>query len=242
MALIEVRDLHKRLGHKPVLRGVNLAVEAGATVALLGANGAGKTTLIRLIAGLAKPDKGTILLDDVPVSRSLPELRRYVGVVTHQPLVYDALTGLENLLFFARLYGVHDGDTRAKAALEQVDLYARRNDLVRTYSRGMVQRLAIARATLHAPPVLLLDEPDTGLDPASAVMLQQIVRSLGNEKRAILLTTHNIQRAVTWADSIVILAGGRLDAPIAAAQANALTLEEQVSGLHQDAHRNRRAG
>jgi len=235
MALIEVSELHKRLGRKPVLRGVNLSVSAGETVALLGANGAGKTTLIRLIAGLTRPDKGTIALDGVPVNRSLPELRRYVGVVTHQPLVYESLTGMENLLFFARLYGVSNAETRARAALEQVDLYLRRNDLVRTYSRGMVQRLAIARATLHSPPVLLLDEPDTGLDPASAATLQEIIRSLGSGKRAILLTTHNIQRAVTWADSIAILAGGRMEAPIVAAHAEPATLEMQILGANHHA-------
>ncbi len=230
MALIEISDLHKRLGRKPVLRGVNLSVSAGETVALLGANGAGKTTLIRLIAGLARPDKGAISLDGVPVNRSLPELRRYVGVVTHQPLVYESLTGLENLLFFARLYGVADAAARSLSALEQVDLAPRRNDLVRTYSRGMVQRLAIARATLHSPPVLLLDEPDTGLDPASAATLQGIIHSLGSGKRAILLTTHNIQRAVTWADSIAILAGGKMDAPVVAAQAEPQALEMQILG------------
>jgi heme ABC exporter ATP-binding subunit CcmA len=235
MALIEVRDLHKRMGRKPVLRGVNLAVSSGETVALLGANGAGKTTLVRLIAGLAKPDKGSIALDGVPVRRSLPELRRYVGVVTHQPLVYDSLTGMENLLFFARLYGVTNPESRARAALEQVDLSLRRNDLVRTYSRGMVQRLAIARATLHSPPVLLLDEPDTGLDPASAATLQEIIRSLGSAKRAILLTTHNMQRAVAWADSIAILADGKMDARVLAAHAEPAQLEMQILGANHHA-------
>lgn len=229
MALIAVRGIHKRLGSKSVLRGVDLEVPEGGIVALLGANGAGKTTLIRLIAGLAKPDKGSILLDGVPVTRSLPELRRYVGVVGHQPLVYDTLTGVENLRFFARLYGVAHAQMRAEAVLQQVDLFSRRNDLVRTYSRGMVQRLAIARAILHNPPVLLLDEPDTGLDPASAATLQEIIRTLGNDKRAILLTTHNIQRAITWADSVVLLADGKMDAPLATAHVDAYLLERQIS-------------
>ena len=142
---------------------------------------------------------------------------------------------LENLLFFARLYGVPNAEARARAALEQVNLAPRRNDLVRTYSRGMVQRLAIARATFHSPPVLLLDEPDTGLDPASAATLQEIIRSLGSGKRAILLTTHNIQRAVAWADSIAILADGKMNAPVMAAQAQPETLELQILGAYQHA-------
>lgn len=230
MALIEVRELHKRLGRKTVLRGVNLDVQAGEVRALLGANGAGKTTLIRLIAGLSRPDKGTIALDGVPVTRTLPELRRYVGVVTHQPLVYENLTGLENLLFFARLYGLRDAQARAESALHQVDLHSRRNDLVRAYSRGMVQRLAIARATLHNPPVLLLDEPDTGLDPASAATLQKLIRNLGNRDRAILLTTHNIQRALGWADSVSVLTGGKMEESAPAASFDAGALEQQVMG------------
>lgn len=228
--LIVVSNLHKRYGNKPVLRGVDLSVRAGEVRALLGANGAGKTTLIRLICGLAKADKGTIALGGVPVSAKLHELRRYVGVVSHQPMLYDSLTGMENLRFFAQLYGVRDAQSRCEAALRQVDLYSRREDMVRTYSRGMVQRLAIARATLHNPPVLLLDEPDTGLDPASAAALQQLLRSLGNAARAILLTTHNVQRALGWADSVSVLANGRMADAVPAATLDVAQVENALVG------------
>jgi heme exporter protein A len=208
--LIEVTQVHKRYGRKPVLRGVDLAVEAGQVAALLGANGAGKTTLMRIIAGLAKPDRGTVALGGVQVTRALHELRRYIGLVSHLPLLYDSLSGAENLACFARLYDIQDANARVEQVLHAVDLWPRRHDAVRTYSRGMVQRLAIGRAILHNPPVLLLDEPDTGLDPASAELLHQLIRSLGAADRAILLTTHNLERALQWADSVSVLADGTI--------------------------------
>ncbi len=206
--LIEVRRVHKRFGHRLVLRGLDLAVEAGQVTALLGANGAGKTTLMRIIAGLARPDRGEVVLGGATMTRTLYELRRYIGLVAHAPLLYESLTGWENLEFFARLYDVPNAAQRIAEVLHLVDLWSRRNDLVRAYSRGMVQRLAIGRAMVHNPPVLLLDEPDTGLDPTSAHMLHDLVRSLAASNRAILFSTHNLGRAAQWADEVCVLADG----------------------------------
>jgi ABC-type multidrug transport system ATPase subunit len=156
-------------------------------------------------------------LGGVSLKKAGAELRRYIGVVSHQPLLYENLSGYENLAFFARLYDIEEPAPRIEAVLRAVDLWAPRRDLVRTYSRGMVQRLAIARAILHDPPVLLLDEPDTGLDQSSAEMLHGLITRLGAANRAILLTTHNLERALSWADSLCILVGGRIvyDAPTA---------------------------
>ncbi len=193
-----------------VLRGVDLHVGEGQVMALLGANGAGKTTLLRIISGLAKPERGTISLGGVSFKAAGHELRRYIGLVSHAPLLYDHLTAEENLRFFAAMYDLQDPAERIEAVLRGVDLWARRRDAVRTYSRGMVQRLAIGRAILHNPPVLLLDEPDTGLDQASAEMLHELVRRLGADNRAILLSTHNLDRAVAWSDSVSLLVGGRI--------------------------------
>ncbi len=226
--LIEVSQVYKRFGRKPVLRGVSLTVEAGQVTALLGANGAGKTTLMRMISGLSRPDKGSIALGGVPMARSLHELRRYIGLVSHLPLLYDALSAWENLDFFARLYDIQDPATRIDQVLHDVDLWARRNDPVRTYSRGMIQRLAIGRAILHNPPVLLLDEPDTGLDPASAEMLQQLIRSLGAADRSILLTTHNLDRALAWADWVCVLASGTIVHQESTAALDTATLQRMV--------------
>ncbi len=231
--LIEVSQVYKRFGRKPVLRGVSLTVEAGQVTALLGANGAGKTTLMRMVSGLSRPDKGSIALGGVPMTRSLHELRRYIGLVSHLPLLYDSLSAWENLDFFASLYDIEDRTTRMAQVLHDVDLWARRNDAVRTYSRGMIQRLAIGRAILHNPPVLLLDEPDTGLDPASAEMLHQLIRSLGAADRAILVTTHNLDRALAWADWICVLANGTIVEQQPAAGLDTVALQSMVgAGRH----------
>lgn len=209
-SLIHVENLHKRFGRKRVLRGVSLQVPEGNVVALLGPNGAGKTTLIRTICGLSKPDRGDVRLGGVSLKRAGNELRRYIGLVTHSPLLYENLSAEENLRFFAKLYDLNAPNERIESVLRSVDLWPRRRDVVRTYSRGMIQRLAIARAVLHNPPVLLLDEPDTGLDQESSQMLRDLLRQLGASNRAILLTTHNLDRAAEWADAVCLLANGTI--------------------------------
>jgi heme exporter protein A len=208
--LIQVSGLYKRFGRKSVLRGVELKVAAGQVMALLGDNGAGKSTLLRIISGLAKADRGDVLLDGHSLKSVGHELRRYIGLVSHAPLLYDSLSAEENLAFFAAMYDIEQPEARVAAILQEIDLWTRRRDPVRTYSRGMLQRLAIGRAILHNPPVLLLDEPDTGLDQASADMLHELIRSLGAGNRAILLSTHNLDRAVEWADSVSLLVGGKI--------------------------------
>lgn len=208
--LIRIDRLEKRYGRKRILKGVTLNVEAGEVVALLGANGAGKTTLMRMVAGLDQPTQGDIWLGQVPLSKASHEIRRYVGMVGHAPLLYDNLSAWENLSFFASMYDLLDVDARIEAVLRSVDLWTRRFDAVRTYSRGMVQRLAIGRAILHDPPVLLLDEPDTGLDQISARNLAALVSTLRRSRRAVLLTTHHLERAVDWADHLAFLADGEI--------------------------------
>ena len=208
--LIQVSGLYKRFGRKSVLRGVEMNVSAGQVMALLGDNGAGKSTLLRIISGLGKADRGDVLLDGHSLKSVGHELRRYIGMVGHAPLLYDSLSAEENLGFFASLYDIEEPAARIASVLQEIDLWTRRRDPVRTYSRGMVQRLAIGRAILHNPPVLLLDEPDTGLDQGSAQMLHELIRTLGADNRAILLSTHNLDRAVEWADSVSLLVGGKI--------------------------------
>jgi heme ABC exporter ATP-binding subunit CcmA len=220
--LIVARNITKRYGRKRVLGGVDLTVAQGKVMALLGANGAGKSTLMRIISGLTKPDRGEVLLGGVSARRAGHEIRRYIGLVAHAPLLYDNLSAWDNLQFFAHLYDMQRPTQRIEAVLHAVDLWPRRHDAVRTYSRGMTQRLAIGRAILHDPPVLLLDEPDTGLDPTSAETLAQLIRALGASNRAILLTTHNLERALLWADSIAVLSGGKI---MQSASTAALTTE-----------------
>ncbi len=208
--MIEIEKLVKSFGRKAVLRTIDLSVPAGQSVALFGPNGAGKTTLIRIISGLSKASSGRVVLGGVDVGRASDSLRRYVGVVSHHPLVYDSLTGEENLKFFGRMYDVPELPQRIDEVLERVGLKSRRKDVVRTYSRGMIQRLAIARAILHDPPILLLDEPDTGLDQQAADMLRSLLTELGSSDRTVLLTTHSLERGIEWANRALILNGGRI--------------------------------
>ncbi|MCC6453448.1 MAG: ABC transporter ATP-binding protein [Caldilineaceae bacterium] len=237
--LIGVSGLYKRYGRKSVLRGVEMSVAAGQVMALLGDNGAGKSTLIRIISGLAKADRGEIFLDGISLKNVGHELRRYIGLVSHAPLLYDSLSAEENLAFFAALYDIQEPSARIATILHEVDLWTRRRDPVRTYSRGMVQRLAIGRAILHNPPVLLLDEPDTGLDQSSAQMLHELIRSLGAGNRAILLSTHNLDRAVEWADSVSLLVGGKIvyqeaSAALSGAQLRQVYAEANGAALRPD--------
>lgn len=224
--LISAQNVRKRYGRKQVLRGVNLSVAAGQVVALLGANGAGKTTFMRIVSGLLRPDRGAIELGGVSQRNAGAELRRYVGLVSHAPLLYDNLSGWENLRFFARMYDMVEPEPRIEALLRAVDLWLRRRDPVRTYSRGMLQRLSIARAILHDPPVLLLDEPDTGLDLDSMEMLQRLIRHLGAANRAILFSTHNWEQALTWSDEVCLLCAGRIVHQQPSHTANAAELQE----------------
>lgn len=234
-ALITVENIYKRYGRKSVLRGVDLTVGAGQVMALLGANGAGKSTLLRTISGLSKPDRGGISLGGVTFRAAGHELRRYVGLVSHAPLLYDNLTAEENLGFFARMYDLRHPGARIEQVLRAVDLWTRRRDPVRTYSRGMIQRLAIGRAILHNPPVLLLDEPDTGLDQTSAQMLHDLIRSLGADNRAILLSTHNLDRAVEWADSVCLLVRGKIAHSAATATLDGVTLRRIYAEASEEA-------
>ena len=232
--MIEVRKLVKRFGLKTVLRGLDFHVEPGEFVAILGPNGAGKTTFLRILSSLSRPSLGDVRIAGYQLPAEASHLRRRLGVVSHLPLLYGDLTAEENLRFYGRMYSVPDLNQRISQVLELVGLATRRRDLVRTFSRGMVQRLAIARALLHDPAILLLDEPDTGLDPQAAEMLHRLLAELsgrvlkGNSPpgpqagngsdgaanlgraRTIVTITHNLERGLAIADRIAILAGGRL--------------------------------
>lgn len=208
--MIEVRQVRKAFGPHQVLRGIDLTLAEGERVALFGPNGAGKTTLIRIISTLSKATSGDTLLGGVDVRKAGDDIRRYLGVVTHAPLLYDNLTAWENLAFYGAMYDVPNLGARAEEVLRRVGLWPRRFEPVRTFSRGMVQRLAIARAILHNPPILLLDEPDTGLDQAAADMLRQVLEDVGDAGRTMLLTTHHLERGLTWAGRALILNGGKV--------------------------------
>jgi len=206
--VIQTRSLRKSFGLRPVLRGVDLEVAPGECLALVGPNGAGKTTLLRILATLTKPTAGLVRVAGLPLPAAAGEVRRRLGVVAHHTLLYSDLTADENLQFYAHMYALIGAGPRIVAVLEQVGLAARRHDLVRTFSRGMQQRLAIARALLHDPEVLMFDEPYTGLDPQAADMLDQVLVAARQGGRTTLLTTHDLTRALALADRVAILARG----------------------------------
>ena len=206
MQAVAVQEITKTFGPVRALRGVTLTVGRGESLAIFGPNGAGKTTLLKIAATLMRPSSGRVLLFGADPSQA-PPLRALIGMVSHHSYLYPGLTGRENLLFTARLYGLPDARDRAEAMLEAVGLTGRGADLVRTYSRGMTQRLSIARALVHDPQILLLDEPYTGLDRASAAAFTELLLAMRGS-RTIVLTTHSIEQGVALANRVAILVDG----------------------------------
>lgn len=208
--MIEIEGLTKNFGQLPVLRGVNLHVRQGQFVALVGANGAGKTTLLRIVATLSKPTGGRASIGGWPLPAHADKVRRHIGLISHQPLLYGDLTAAENLSFFARLYGLDNRQERVAGALKTVGLAARQRDPVRTFSRGMTQRLTIARATLHDPDVLLFDEPYTGLDRDASRLLDDLLREMTGQGRTTLMVTHDLLHGLNLCDRIAVLSRGKI--------------------------------
>jgi heme exporter protein A len=210
--MIEVRSLVKRFGGKTVLRGLNFDVQPGEFVALLGPNGAGKTTFLRILASLSQPTLGQVRVAGYSLPQESAAVRARLGVLSHMPLLYGDLTAEENLLFYGRLYGVAQLPMRITEVLEMAGLVARRHDLVRTFSRGMQQRLAIARAVLHDPEVMLFDEPYTGLDQDASLMLDKLLQTVAAQGRTVVMTSHDLARAEELATRFDILSRGTIAA------------------------------
>jgi heme exporter protein A len=206
--MIEVNKLVKRFGLKTVLRGLDFEVQPGEFVALLGPNGAGKTTFLRILATLSRPTMGDVKVAGYHLPRQTAQVRACLGVVSHMPLLYDNLTAEENLCFYARMYGIKQYEARVTEVLEMVGLEKRRKDLVRTFSRGMQQRLAIGRAILHNPEVMLFDEPYTGLDQDASSMLDDVLRSVAAQGRTVVMASHDLARAEELATRFDILSRG----------------------------------
>jgi heme exporter protein A len=207
---IETRDLTKQFGAVVALRNVDLQVATGEAVALFGPNGAGKTTLIRLLTLGLKAGEGTIRIGGLDPRSEPLAIRQRIGLISHHSLLYDRLTAAENLTFFGRLYGVDDPRRRSAELIEKIGLTHRIDDPVGTLSRGMQQRVSLARALVHDPAVVLLDEPFTGLDPHAAEMLRETLSALRTRGRTILLTTHNLRQGLELSDRWALLSRGRI--------------------------------
>jgi heme exporter protein A len=206
--MIIVKKLVKRFGLKVILRGLDFSVEQGEFVALLGPNGAGKTTFLRILSSLSRPSMGLVQVAGYQLPNEAAQVRAKLGVVSHMPLLYPDLTAEENLQFYASMYGISNSQLRITEVLGMVGLENRRKDLVRTFSRGMQQRLAIGRAVIHDPEVMLFDEPYTGLDQDASEMLDEVLRSVAAEGRTVVMTSHDLARAEDLATRFDILSRG----------------------------------
>lgn len=206
--MILVKKLVKRFGLKTILRGIDFQVQPGEFVALLGPNGAGKTTFLRILASLSRPSLGEVNIAGYKLPDQASQVRARLGVVSHLPLLYSDLSAEENLRFYARLYGIPNYGLRITQVLQMIGLESRRQDLVRTFSRGMQQRLAIGRAILHDPDVMLFDEPYTGLDQDASSILDEILKTVAGQGRTVVMTSHDLAHAEGLATRFDILSRG----------------------------------
>lgn len=204
---LQTENVYKRFDRQVVLRDVSIRIDAGESIALFGANGAGKSTLLRILATLARPTRGTVHAFGEDAWRQREEVRRRIGVVGHQPFIYPELTCEENLRFFARMFDL-SGSEDVSTALEIVGLESRSASPASTLSRGLLQRLNLARAILHKPAVLILDEPDTGLDSAGRQVLTGIVAAQTVLDGAVIFTTHSFDYGLQLASRAVSLRDG----------------------------------
>ncbi|MDI7276115.1 MAG: ABC transporter ATP-binding protein [Anaerolineae bacterium] len=224
---VEAIGVEKRFGRVVALAGVDLKLAEGEAYTLLGPNGAGKTTLVRILSTLTRASAGRVAIGGLDLRECTADVRRLIGVVLHQTMLYRDLSAEENLLLYARLYDLPDARTRVREALEAVGLGLRAADPVRTLSRGMQQRVSIARATLHEPRILLFDEPFGGLDEHGARRLNQVLERQVAVGRTVLVTTHDAGHGTWLCHRLGILSGGRVALELSARGLTARSLRRQ---------------
>ena len=207
---LRIIGVSKRFDERWVLRGINLDVPAGAFIGLLGTNGAGKSTLLNMLAMLGSPTSGKLTLFGESANRPTPALRARIGMIGHQPMLYRDLSAIENLVFFGRLYNVRSPKQRAVELLERVGLADRAISLVKTFSRGMMQRLSIARALMHTPDLLLADEPFSGLDVPSVQAVSSLLQDLHADGKTVILTNHDVRQSLALSQRVVVLRKGTI--------------------------------
>ena len=206
---IQVANLHKSFGVVQALRGISFSLQAGDFLTIFGPNGAGKTTLIKILSGLTRATGGTAKVAGFDVGNGDARLRREIGVIAHATCLYADLSALENLKFYANMYGLDNPEERAVEVIKEVGLVERMHDRIGTFSRGMQQRISIARAVIHDPSILFLDEPFTGLDPHGSKVLKQYLHSLHTKKRTLIMTTHDLSCGLEMGDKVAVQVKGR---------------------------------
>jgi heme exporter protein A len=207
---VKVESIVKNFGDTAVLRELDLSLPTGEVTVLLGTNGAGKSTLLRILAMLTQPDSGTIEIMGTDVSKNGPAVRALTGSALHSPMLYAGMTVRENLMFFAEMYRLTGVDELIAQNSSKVGIEPRLDDRVRTLSHGFQKRVALARALMHEPQLLLLDEPESGLDSQSVEMLDRIIDEYRSSGRTVVMTTHIVEHALDLADCAVVLLGGRV--------------------------------
>ncbi len=206
--MIRIRELVKMFGPRRALRSINLDVGAGQCLVIVGPNGAGKTTLLRVLATLTRPTSGQVIIDGLDITHEADAVRRRIGFLSHQSLLYGDLSAEENLTFYGRMYGIADLNERVTTMLENVGLGSRRYERVRTFSRGMRQRLSIARALLHQPRLVLMDEPYTGLDQQATDALDRLLSGGETQRPTVIMTTHDLDGGLDMAQEAIFLSDG----------------------------------
>jgi heme exporter protein A len=207
---LESQDIQKKFGHFTALGGVSIQIHRGEFVTLFGRNGAGKTTFLKIAATLMRPTHGTLRVEGIDIRKEPERARRHIGFLSHNTFIYRDLSALENLRFFCRLYGVDDSHDRLMSLLERVGLRRRANDPVRAFSRGLQQRMGIARVLLHSPSLILLDEPYTGLDAQAVAMLNAVLDEIVAAGRTVILTTHDLEQGLRAATRAMVMDRGKV--------------------------------
>lgn len=207
---IEARGLFKNFGRRAVLEDISFELSRGEFLGIFGPNGAGKTTLLKILSTLLKPTSGEVIIEGKNLDEDSISIRNDISLLSHSSFLYKDLSAYENLRFYGKMFGIGNIDKRISELLELVELETRRYDLVSSFSRGMEQRLAIARSLLHRPSVIFLDEPYNGLDAHAAGILDSILEKLRNENCTFILTTHDLKKGLELVSSIMILSRGKI--------------------------------
>ncbi|MDX8359499.1 MULTISPECIES: ABC transporter ATP-binding protein [Bacillaceae] len=230
--MIKTSLLTKKIGEKEILRGVNLTVKEGETTALLGPNGAGKSTVLKIISGLLEATSGDVLINNMKLKANEEVIKKTIGFLSHSSYLYDHFSPIENLVYYGKLYDVEDIEVRAKELISMVGLSLFMHEPVRSFSRGMLQRIAIARAIIHSPSILLLDEPHTGLDQRAVSILNNVILQLKQEGTTIIMVTHDFHQLIETCDKAIVMKQGLLidDFAISGAK-NVKDIKEMYAGL-----------
>lgn len=208
--MLTANDISKKIGSKTILRGINLHIAKGEFITVFGPNGAGKSTLLKILSMLMKPSTGTLIVDGIKVKDEASKVREKIGVISHHSFLYDNLTAYENLEFYEKMYGMKNRRERIHDILREVGLEVAMNDPVRNFSRGMQQRLAIARATIHDPEILFLDEPYTGLDQQAINILNSVLAKMNIKDRTVFMITHNFEQGLDLSDRVLVITKGQV--------------------------------